>query len=45
MTEEQNVESVEEQSAVESVDGAYPGWGDDQPPVKKKKKGGGMEDE
>ena len=45
MTEEQNVESVEEQKAAESVDGAYPGWGEQQPPVKKKKQAGGIGDE
>ncbi len=45
MTEEQNVESVEEQKAVESVDGAYPGWDEQQPPAKKKKQAGGIGDE
>ena len=45
MTEEQNVESVEEQKAAESVDGAYPGWDEQQPPAKKKKQGGGIGDE
>ena len=45
MTEEQNVESVEEQKAAESVDGAYPGWDEQQPPAKKKKQAGGIGDE
>ena len=42
MTEEQNVESVEEQSAVPSpVDGAYPGWVMISRLVKKRKRYGG----
>ena len=45
MTEEQNVESVEEQKAAESVDGAYPGWDEQQPPAKKKKQSAGIGDE
>jgi biopolymer transport protein ExbD len=45
VTEEQNIEPVEEQQAAESVDGAYPGWGDDAPPFKKKSKAAGKEDE
>jgi len=40
MTEEQNVESVDENQAAASVDGAYPGWADQGPPAKKKKNGG-----
>jgi len=45
VTEEQNVESVEEQKAAESVDGAYPGWGEQKPYVRKKSGGGSRGDD
>jgi biopolymer transport protein ExbD len=45
VTEEQNVESVEEQKTAESVDGAYPGWGEQQPYVRKKSGGGSRSDD